>query len=440
MRKASELKDYVVENRTFLRYDLSTLWKSYDNYTRDFKILHGREIFTYELLDNFLRRLAPGLSREIKKFIHSKDFGWFEKIGQYLFYNLIQWNKPFNKDMQIFSNYDKQNNEDFFEEWWKFFLNYKKIEEKNTQNVPMYPSKILLELTNNCNLNCVMCGVGAHGYDESRNMKLDLLECLCREVLNKVEVIRINGLGESTIIHNFLDYLRLISHLDKKLEIVTNLTIQNAEIWKELVDNNTNFLISCDSVNPDKYERIRRGAKFNSFLTNLRFIGNNVSDPLQAQIIFTLMKQNIDDLPDVIRLSSQFNLGGVNVNVVKLDQKDYFSKNEIDKIKSIFRQSFSLTKELDINLKLPDHIGAISINPSLSTKTCKDFCINPWNEVYIRYNGDLTPCNMLNPYLYGNLRKCSFCELWNGLNANLFRNFINTKYRHTYCKDCYYLL
>ena len=82
------------------------------------------------------------------------------------------------------------------------------------------------------------------------------------------------------------------------------------------------------------------------FKKNLNYIGKNISDPLQAQIIFTLMEQNIDH--------------------------------------------------------------------KISNKSCNDFCEKPWKEVYIRYNGDLTVCNMLNPYIYGNLKNYSFESIWNG--------------------------
>lgn len=53
-----------------------------------------------------------------------------------------------------------------------------------------------------------------------------------------------------------------------------------------------------------------------------------------------------------------------------------------------------------------------------------------WKEFYMRYNGDLTVCNMLNPYIYGDCRYYPFEKIWNGLNANMFRFFVNTKFRH----------
>ena len=41
-------------------------------------------------------------------------------------------------------------------------------------------------------------------------------------------------------------------------------------------------------------------------------------------------------------------------------------------------------------------------NIKISTISSNFYCENPLEEVYIRYNGDLTVSNMLNPYIYGN--------------------------------------
>lgn len=435
-----ELRDYISENRTFLRYDVSDFYNSYNKAMKKFNRSKHRNMFIYELLDSLLNSLDSKLSSQIKKDLHSKDFNWFKRIGQYFFFNLTQWYGCINPNGQDILSLFNATRKDFFEKWWKYFLRFEQNQRTENEDTPSYPEKVLLELTNNCNLNCIMCGIGAYGYDKSRNMSLDLVDRLSKHVLSKVKTIRINGLGESTIIPNILEYLQKIFSLNKQLEIVTNLTVQNENLWSRLLNKHTNMLISCDSADPQTYETIRRGANFNSFLKNLKFIGENINHPLQAQIIFTLMKQNLDDLPEVIELSSQHNLGGVVVNVVKLDTMDYFSKKEIDTIKQTFEKSYNLARDYGLSLKLPDHIGNVPINSQISTKTCKEFCSNPGNEVYIRYNGDLTPCNMLNPYIYGNLELDSFSNLWTGLNASIFRHFLNTHHRHHYCRNCYYLL
>ena len=451
LKQATEVSSVISMKNSFIRYDLSEEWRLYDDFLNKFKNKNGRYPFVYDILKIYLAPLSSSLQKKVNNILNNKSYQWFFDIGQYFFYNLYQWIKNFKnikltKKNRLGNNLSNQKfkTNEFLEAWWSSFC---KFENKNSQNnfkdplISHCPEKILLELTNNCNLNCIMCGVGKNGYNPLKNFSLDLLRNLCEGILSKVKLIRLNGLGESTIIPNFLEYLELICNLSARLEIVTNLTVQNQKIWDKLIENQTNFLISCDSANAQKYEAIRKRAKFSSFVRNLKRIGNNISNPLQAQIIFTLMEQNTNDLLGVIEMAANFGLGGVIVNVVKSDStSNYWMERDFDKIQKIFKKAYLYAKERGFNLKLPDHIGNNLIDSKISTLSSNIYCENPWKEVYIRYNGDLTVCNMLNPYIYGNCRNYPFEKIWNGLNANMFRFFVNTKFRHSYCRDCYYLV
>ncbi len=428
----------ITSNNYLKRYDLSNEWAQLNKEINIYKSNFGREPFMYDLIDMLLVKLKDNMKKKVKVVLYRKNLEWFLNIGQYLIYNTYQWIKNFHCNSNI--DLGEQHLDDFIENWWSKFLDFedKGVKLKKEKS---FPKKILLELTNNCNLNCIMCGVGKKRYDPSRNLPLDLLNYLSENILIKAEIIRLNGLGESTILHNFFEYLDILSKLPAQLEIVTNLTVTKNEIWDKLIENNTNFLISCDSSSADLFEKIRRGANFTNFKTNLRYIGSNISNPLQGQIIFTLMDCNVHELSKVVNLTADMGLGGVIVNVVKTNKNDYNWMNlKYEIIIKEFQKAYQLSKSYDLILKLPDHLGKIPVNEQISNKSCHFNCINPWEEIYIRYNGDLTVCNMLNPYIYGNCQNYSFKEIWNGLNAELFRAFVNTKYRHHYCKDCYYLV
>ncbi len=413
------------------RYDLSNEWSKLSNYIENHQKVIGRGPFMYDLIEDLLDDLKDFIKIKVLESLYQKDSEWFFNTGQYIFYNLSQWINHGNFESSYTFN-------DFKEIWWTKFL---ELGNKNFKETVAYPGKILLELTNNCNLNCIMCGIGKSGYNPDRNMSTDLLNSLSENVLNHAELIRLNGLGESTILPNFLEYLAILSNLNPQLEIVTNLTVSNPKIWDNLLEMNTNFLISCDSSTSHLFESIRRGASFSSFKKNLRYIGNNLSNPLQGQIIFTLMECNIHEIAKVVDLAAEMGLGGVIVNVVKSDSpQSGWMHQRIDDIMDMFHKAHDLAISYNIALKLPDHLGNNPVNRSIANPSCHLYCNNPWEEVYIRYNGDLTACNMLNPYIYGNCQYNSFEDVWNGINAELFRTFVNTNFRHYYCKECYYLV
>ena len=437
LHNTREIFDIVCKS-SLNRYDLSQEWSQFKKKIKYYKTTLGRGPFIYELIPHLFFKINDSIKKEVQTILFQKECDWFFKIGQYFLYNTFQWTKNFNYEI----NNTSENNHliQFLEKWWNKFLDFENNEENHNKMIP-FPKKILLELTNNCNLNCIMCGVGKKGYDPTRDLPIDLLYSLSENVLTNADLIRLNGLGESTIMKNFLEYLNILSTLSAQLEIVTNLTSTNYKIWDALLESNTNFLISCDSSHSQLFESIRRGASFKIFKKNLQYISSNISNPLQGQIIFTLVELNIHEIAKVVKFAAEMGLGGIIINVVRLnsDQNDWMYQ-QFEKIVEQFQKAYQIAEDYNILLKLPDHIGKLPINKNISNPSCQSHCKNPWEEVYIRYNGDLTVCNMLNPYIYGNCRNSSFEEIWNGLNAELFRAFVNTKYRHYYCEDCYYLV
>ena len=437
LSNAREIFD-IVCNNSLQRYDLSQEWSQLNKQINNFKSTVDREPFMYELIPNLFFKIKDSIKKRVQNILFQKDNDWFFKIGQYFLYNTYQCIKSLS--CKAIGTLKEHYLIKFMEKWWNKFLDFEN-NEKNNNKMNSFPNKILLELTNNCNLNCVMCGIGKNKYDPLRDLSIDLLYSLSENVLINANLIRLNGLGESTIMPNFLEYINILNDLPAQLEIITNLTASNNKIWDALLENNTNFLISCDSSSSQLFESIRRGASFTSFKKNLQYIGSNISNPLQSQIIFTLMELNIHEITKVVELAAEMGLGGVIINVVKLDlnQNDWMYQ-QFENIVEQFQKAYELAKSYNLVLKLPDHIGKLPVNKNISNPSCQLICNNPWEEVYIRYNGDLTVCNMLNPYIYGNCQNDSFEEIWNGLNAELFRSFVNTKYRHYYCEDCYYLV
>jgi radical SAM protein with 4Fe4S-binding SPASM domain len=88
---------------------------------------------------------------------------------------------------------------------------------------------------------------------------------------------------------------------------------------------------------------------------------------------------------------------------------------------------------------LPDQIGGCCFDDLETLKTSSSLCQMPWEEAVIRWNGDVQVCNMFNPYTYGNIYLNSFKNIWNGAFAQVFRNNMNTDFRHPYCRDCVYM-
>ena len=68
-----------------------------------------------------------------------------------------------------------------------------------------WPERLVLELTNTCNLDCPMCRIGEFGVDPDRFMAKDLFDEVEHQLFPLVREVRLNGLGEATVLPWFED-------------------------------------------------------------------------------------------------------------------------------------------------------------------------------------------------------------------------------------------
>lgn len=305
-----------------------------------------------------------------------------------------------------------------------------------------FPRKIMVELANTCNLDCVMCGVGAHGFDPSRVLPLPFFEHLAETVLRRTKTVRLNGLGESTIIPDFLRYLDVAAETGTNLEIVTNLSAPDPAIWNRFLDLDAMLFISCDAVDRGDLSRIRRGLDVEQFLANVRYLATRSKDlgrdPLKTQVIMTLLGSNFRQLPAIVRFAARWRLGGVVANMVK-DGKGSWKTRQYDEILDAFRTANREAKRLGVVLTLPDQIEGRPVAEDFVTESNYRGCPTYLEEAFIRYNGDVCPCNMMNPYVYGNLKRDTMEGVIRGPPSLLFDVLMESMAKHPYCVNCYYM-
>ena len=68
------------------------------------------------------------------------------------------------------------------------------------------PRRLVLELTNRCNLNCVMCGRNAADFQPTQ-FQMEWLKYF-EPVRNLVEEVTLMGWGEPTVHPDFVEFLR----------------------------------------------------------------------------------------------------------------------------------------------------------------------------------------------------------------------------------------
>ena len=166
---------------------------------------------------------------------------------------------------------------------------YRMLEEKNAcpeyreyrSNWERYPKERIvekplnldIELTNKCNLQCVMCPATIYRYDNCGFMEESLYKHIIDEAAaENIPAIKLIWRGESMLhskLITFIQYAKEKGIIDVLLN--TNATLMTPEMSKKLIASGLDkIFFSFDSPYKEKYEAIRVGADYDTVLYNIK--------------------------------------------------------------------------------------------------------------------------------------------------------------------------
>lgn len=167
-----------------------------------------------------------------------------------------------------------------------------------------------VELTGRCNLRCPMCPSVIYSDFHKKELKGNDIPALI-DFLQDRDFICLDGFGESLLAPG-LD--AVLSALPRASEVVFHTNGLLLDKKTEVILENSppiNWIaISLDSLEPEKYARLRVGSSLEKVLTNVRnFKARRDELGLVFPIIrlnLTLMKENYLELEDFVRASLEF--------------------------------------------------------------------------------------------------------------------------------------
>ncbi len=179
-------------------------------------------------------------------------------------------------------------------------------------------TKIYIEPTNRCNLDCVTCI--RQSWDEPLGTMLPETFSRILDGLRSFDPppdVFFGGLGEPLSHPDILDMVRETRALGSSVELITNGTLLSKPVSVELVAAGLDRLwVSLDGATPESYTDVRLGAALPEVLGNLqefrrarwqKYRPEHFDLLLKPQIgaVFVAMKRNIADLPAVLSLANR---------------------------------------------------------------------------------------------------------------------------------------
>lgn len=311
-------------------------------------------------------------------------------------------------------------------------------------NKVAYPSTIMLELTNRCNLACTTC---PRVYEYGKAMDLgsitvDQAKKIIDELWPYLDSIGLTGMGETFL---YKDIEQIIDYIKEKnkgiiISVSTNAMLPNfLEIIPPLVGKIDTIQISTDGLN-EVYESIRTHAKFETLDRNLREIVKLTKDTgttLMMNMVVTV--ENYMQMAALVEYAEE----------IGIEYMDYTKFNlacitNVDVSYYDFYKSDEFTKALNELESIKQEVKNVTVGDrSFYDKPAFKHCPFPWSHFYICWDGYITPCcakPFPKEYNYGNVFDSSVMDVLNNEKFIAWRKMWRANKAPKFCDKCHFVV
>jgi MoaA/NifB/PqqE/SkfB family radical SAM enzyme len=180
------------------------------------------------------------------------------------------------------------------------------------------PSRIVCCLTVRCNLKCKQCAFWRS--PKTKELTTEEWKQIILELRNWLGPYRMQIAGGEIFLRNdILDLIRFGHENGVLMGLVTNATLIDNELAKEIVESGLSYFdISLDGIRPETNDYIRGGkGVYEKVMATIQYIKqhrNKIENDLSVVIATVIMGNNMDELVDIVKFVEKENLDAVSFN------------------------------------------------------------------------------------------------------------------------------
>jgi len=287
----------------------------------------------------------------------------------------------------------KQMHVDFLLEQYAFLKDPQPI-------VPYLPDCLDVDISNRCNIRCISCFHSIDRFRSFKDMTIETLRLILDQAEGQASTITIGNHGEPFLHNDVFTMIKEIKSRGFFLNIINNGTLLDEEKGRRLLSMGVDRLtFSIDSVDPEYYPSIRRGAKYETVMRN----------------ILTLLKNNYEMNIPVY----------VNISTVNTEQAMRSRPNIVEYFNKLPVHVIYTSDMLNFHDVLPVNEQTYYHNKYRHIKDPAQWpvCLNGFDRLLIRPNGNVSLCALdwESVHILGNVKDVPYYDLWNNEKAQEFR-------------------
>lgn len=331
---------------------------------------------------------------------------------------------------------------------------------------------VYLELTSRCNLRCVYCPQSQSFFKDRVDFPRDRLPELIQDFKKgAIHYVRVSGIGETTILKDWMEICEAILSAGLDLEIVSNLAKKLSPEEIRMLCRFKRIYVSFDTTDSVVFAQLRRHASLDQVLDNLKqivafsksqdeykpylLLSLVVNDKVIFQIektLFDAIELGIDeifindmrqypDVEDALQVRPFWTLPLDQVHLGKRMLESAVASARGSGI--ITNVTPGLTQNIENAIQHPGEIKANENSFCSSIGSCTTppgagetrFCLDPWDAAVINADGSVSPCCLF-PVVDGNIHDHTINEILAGDVAANLRHELLTGQLSTHCATC----
>ncbi|MFL5758969.1 MAG: radical SAM protein [Xanthobacteraceae bacterium] len=322
------------------------------------------------------------------------------------------------------------------------------------------PSFLQIEPVGQCNLRCQMCAIqfrqDGPPYGPLAFMSFDAFVRLVNQ-FSGLHELHLQGLGEPMMHPRFFDMVAYAAGKGVQVSTNTNLTLLNERRAAACVTSGLARLhVSVDGATAETYERIRVRSRLEKVVRGLGLLREAKerlgSDHPRVQMVSVVMRQNLHELPDLVRFAHRWRMDHLWVQHLCHDfgeeslpahyrpMRDFVEEQTLqeedpDRVDHYFGEARAVADELAVDLRLP----RVRPRPHPPGTPGRQRCSWPWDQAYVSYQGLAMPCCMVSTpdrANFGNMIEQGAAAVWNAPDFAAFRARLASDDPPEICRSC----